>query len=289
MDYLYLIASVLFNSSAGILGGYYNRKNEGRRDTTAIYNLIQLASVFIGWVLIFLTDISFEIRVLPYALLFAAAFTGVMIGQLNALKTGPIALTSLMVQLSLIGTTVWGFFFWDSPVTVFVILGLILVALSLVLCLCSGKKEEHKISLRWLFWVGLAFVSNAVCSITQRTQQMAFDGKHGSMLMVFATFFSLICCLVLYLRSDRSDSKVIFKSSWYFPSAAGFCNALLNLFIILLATSSISPSLVYPANSVGVLMITTLFSLFAFREKLSKRQWIGILLGAVATALLSIG
>ena len=288
MDYIYLIVSVLFNSSAAILGTYFNRRTEGKKDTTAIYNFIQLAAVFVGWLILFCTDISFDLRVLPYSLLFSVGFTFVMIGQLNALKTGPVALTTLIVQLSQIGTTVWGFFFWGSAATPLVLIGLVLVVLSLILCLCSGKSDAGRISLRWLCWAGLAFFANMICGVTQRTQQMHFNGEHGSMLMVFASLFSLAVCAFLYLRSDRSDSKEVVKRGWIFPCAAGFCNVLLNLFIILLATSSVSPSLIYPSHSVGVLMITTIFSLFAFKEKLSARQWIGIAVGAAATVLLSI-
>ena len=69
------------------------------------------------------------------------------VGRINALKHGPAALTSLLISLSLIVTTVWGFFFWNAEVTPIVIIGLILVIVSMVLCLYSkGEKSEKHIS-----------------------------------------------------------------------------------------------------------------------------------------------
>jgi drug/metabolite transporter (DMT)-like permease len=63
---------------------------------------------------------------------------------------------------------------------------------------------------------------------------------------------------------------------------------LLNYFVILLAATSLSPSLIYPVIGVGSLAVVIMFSLFAFKEKLKWWQWLGLGIGAVATLLLSI-
>ena len=114
----------------------------------------------------------------------------------------------------------------------------------------------------------MAFFGNAGCSIVQRTQQIQFSGQHKYMLMTFATLLSAIACFIIYLYGDKSKSKEILKKSWYFPVTAGSCNVILNLFVMLLATSSLSPSFIYPVIGVGGLMVVTLVSLFIFKEKL---------------------
>ena len=63
---------------------------------------------------------------------------------------------------------------------------------------------------------------------------------------------------------------------------------LRNLFVIFLATSPISPSVIYPVIAVGGLSVSSIFSLVVFKEKLYWWQWLGILVGAVAVVLLSI-
>ena len=67
-------------------------------------------------------------------------------------------LTSLFISLSLILTTLWGFVFWDVKVTLPVIIGLLLVACAIVLCLYTKGKDDKSVSWKWLLYVALAFL-----------------------------------------------------------------------------------------------------------------------------------
>ncbi len=291
--YLYLIISTFFMSSASVIGAFYNRKNEGKEGATALYNFMLLLTVFCGWCVLFVLQPSFEWKVLPYSLLFGAFFVVCQVGNINALKTGSTALTSLMLQLSLIAVTVWGFFFWDATFTGIVAIGLLLVAVSLWLCLYTGKgkeEEKKKNSAVWLIFALMAFVGNAGCSIVQKTQQMRFDGEHGNMLMMFATGISAAYGVIVYFKNskNRAPGYASVKVTTVFPVVAGVCNILLNLFVMILATSDLSPSLIYPVLSVGGILITSVFSVAVFQEKLRWSQWLGVAIGAIAIALLSV-
>ena len=288
MPYIYLISTVFLQACLGILCTFYNRKNEGKKDASAFYSFLLLMSVFIAWVIMFLIDGQARWAVVPYALLFAIGYIAAMVMMVEALKRGPVVLTTLIMQLSLIGATVWGFFCWGDKFTWLVGVGLALVVFSLWLCLYTGKKESQKISVKWLICALLMFIGNAGCTITQKTQQMVFDGKYGNFTMMIATGISAVVTCLLYLKSDKRDSKHLLKTSWYYPVSAGVLNALANLFVILMANTSLSPSLIYPVISIGSLIVTTCFSVFIFKEKMRWWQWVGVGLGATAVALLSI-
>ena len=288
MSYIYLLLATTCIAMTSIFGAYYNQKNTGK-GVSATYSFVQLCSVFIGWLILFLLDFSFDVAVLPYALGFGVGYTLAMIGMIKALETGSVALTSLIMQLSLIGTTIWGFFFWNTKVTVFVVIGLLLVVIALALCLCGEKEEkEEKQNKKWLFFVTMMFLGNICCTIVQKTQQMVFHGEYGNQMMCFATLVALIVCAIRFFSGEKGDVKEILKGSAHFPILSGLSNVFNNLLVLLLAVSPLSPSLIYPVLSVGGLMITMLFSLFAFKEKMQRRQWIGIVIGCVAVALLSI-
>ena len=289
MQYFYLISSVFLVASTNIIGTFFNRRNESKKDITPLYNFLLLCAVFSWWTILFLTDRTLDLAVIPYAVGFAVCYTLCNIGLINALKTGSVMLTSLFCQLSLILVSVWGFFFWSEEFTWVTGFGLALTAIALYLCLYTGKSEKgSKLSFKWLFFALLALIGNAGCSIVQRTQQISFDGKYGNFLMFVATGVSAVVFLVTFLRSDKRDAKTVVKTSWYFPVLAGLSNALLNLFVIFMATSTLSPSLIYPTLAVGSLIVVTLFSLFVFKEKMRWWQWIGVVLGVVATGILSL-
>ena len=288
MPYVYLMISVLMVASANVFGKTFNIKNEGKRDSSPFYTFILMLSVFLGWGILYAFDFSFDSRVLTYSLLFGFSYIAANIGIINALKHGPVALTSLINSMSLIVTTIWGFFFWDSPVTLTVIAGIVLVVCSLTLCLYTKSTDNRGFSLKWLFYVSMAMSGNAGCAIVQRTQQNNFGGRHGNMLMLVATGISALTCLVIYKRSDRRASMIMLKTSWWVPVLAGACNVMLNLLVMLMATTELSTSLIYPVISVGSLAIVTVFSLFVFKEKMRPSQWVGVAVGAVAVVLLSI-
>ncbi len=164
-----------------------------------------------------------------------------------------------------LGTPILGGKVWSV-----VALGLIPVAVSLFFCIYT--KEMAAISKKWLFFVFLAFVCNADCAITHRPQQMLFHEQHGNMLIAFASIISLIICFILYVRSDRTDSKIMPKNAGIFSFVAGLSNVGLNLLVIILASTQISTNLICPVIGVGGLAVTLLFSQFAFKEKLRPAQ-----------------
>ena len=72
------------------------------------------------------------------------------------------------------------------------------------------------------------------------------------------------------------------------PTVTGACNAVLNLCIIALASSTLSPNLIYPVLGAGKLAVVGVFSIFLFKEKMRWWQWCGIGSGALAIILLSL-
>ncbi len=287
MSYLYLVLSLLFNAMGAVAGKWFNVKNEGKIDSSPLYNLVQSISACLVFGVMFLVQFSFDVAVLPYAIGYGVGYALWMIGLINALKTGPASLTTLTVTMSLLVTVLWGFLFWGEKPDGWCIAGLVLVVASMVLCLTADKKEEKKLSLKWLGFTALSFFANASCVIVQRTQQLAFDGKHGGQLMFFATLMAVIVCLVLYLKSNKQDSGQLLKTA-YFPVAAGVSNGLCNVCFLLLAVSELPAALVYPVNGVGALALVVLASALLFKEKLTAKQIAGIVLGIAATALLSL-
>ncbi|MBR4768622.1 MAG: EamA family transporter [Lachnospiraceae bacterium] len=288
MAYLLLIGAVLLSAVSSIGGKFYNRANADRKDPNRLYTLLMYCSVLAGWWILFLTDFDFEAKVLPYAAVFGVSYTLSTASVVYALKYGPASLTQLIVSMSLIVAAVWGILFWGESLTWLVAAGLMFAVAALVLTIYSGRRESRKVSFKWVLFVLLAFVGNASCTITQRTEQMMFHGQYGNMLMAFAMIPAAIIGVVSFLKSDRRDMKIILKKTWFVPVIVGVTNLLVNLVVMMLVQTDLTASLIYPVIGVGGLSVVLIVSLAAFREKLRWWQWIGIAFGAAATVLLSI-
>ena len=297
MSYLYLTFSVIVTVASGIFAGYFSRRTADKKDASALGGFIELASVFALWGIMYAIDFSFDAAVLPYSLLFAFFFALGMLGRIFAFKYGSFIIASLAIQVSSVVACIWDIVVHDEPFNLRICIGLILVLASLMLCFLKGKKEEKKAEkktdkknfIKWALCTLAACTGNIGAIISQREQQISFNGQHKSMLMFFATMIAAFIGLGLYLASDKRDSKAILKTALTFPILSGACNVSSNFFSMLLVTALplLPTSFLYPTRSVAALIITSIFSAVAFKEKLRWWQWIGVVIGIVAVGMLS--
>jgi uncharacterized membrane protein len=289
MEYFYLLLAMTFSALITVSGRLYNNKNRELEYVTRLYSL--LASIFaaIGWLVLWLTDFSFDARVLPYSALYGVLYACFTVGMLGAIKVGSTSLTGLVKQVALVGVSFWGYFFWDTQFTTVSAIGIVVLLISLALCLLVKEKktDDHHLG-KWLFYALLITIGNAGCGILQRYQQMHFNYQHKNMLMFFSYVFAICFCFVFSLGEKKENWKRAIKQSWAFPALSGISSAGSNLFILLLVKCRMSPVILYPGIAVGGLIITTLIAFFGFREKLRPQQWVGLAVGAVALVLLNL-
>ena len=187
-----------------------------------------------------------------------------------------------------------GFFFWNAKVNALVIVALVLVVLSVFLCMYNKQKSEkatdkrEKITLKWILYMIMAFVGNAGVGIVSRTQQMVYNGQHGNMLMFYGTMIAVIVSIVDFIRVDKTELAKISKKQTAYPVLAGITNFIVNLIGLYFVSTPLSTNIIYPVLGVGCLILVTISSKFMFKEKMTKLQWVGVIVGAVAIALLSI-
>lgn len=288
MDLLLLFFSMAASAMITVGSRLYRARTEGCADADSLYNLLVPASATVGWLLLFLLDPSFDLRILPYSIGYGLGYTSFTLGMLGALKHGPTSVTALIKQLALVGVSVYGFVFWDTPVTVVAVVGLVLIVLSLVLCLLKPEEGGGYSLWKWALYAVLITIGNAGCSIIQRYQQMAFDHQYKNAFMLLGVLFSALLCLAVGLCGRRRDWGRAFLRGWHGPCLAGASSAGANVCILLLIKHEVSSTVIYPGIAVGGLILTTLVSFFFFRERLRPMAWAGLAVGSVALVLLNL-
>ena len=289
MDFLYLFLAMSFSAAITVGGRLYNAKCADLRGVSYLDSALTSAFAAGTWFVLWVFDFSFDIKVLPYAALYGICYVLFTFGMLGALKFGSTSLTALVKQIALVCVSVWGFVFWDTPLTLIGGIGIALIVISLSLCLLTKEKsgKDHNAA-KWMIFAIMIIVGNSGCSIIQRYQQIAFNYDHKYMLMFFALLFSAACCVLMSLREDKTNWGIAVRTSWAAPALAGCGSAVSNVFILLMVKSNFSPLILYPGVAVGGLMLTVIVSLFFFREKLRPMQIAGLTVGAVALVLLNL-
>lgn len=286
MDVYLLIGSILTSATAGIFCGFFNKRAKGAAGADALYTMLVVLTATVGWFVLFAIDGEFLPEAIPYSLLFGVCYAAAQIGMVKAIACGPLSLTVLLVQFSCVLTVVWGFLFWGVTVSPRAIIGLVLASAALVCCVVE-KGESRTLSGKWLLFALLSLLGNAGCIISQRTEQIACDGRGGNMMMAFAMVIASAACIGIFGKSRKENCRHLARRLFPFPLAAGVCNLFLNLATIRMATGTLSPALIYPAIAIGTLSLNILFSVLFFGERPTARRWIGIAFGAAAVVLLS--
>ena len=294
MDYLYLLLGMVGMGGLSVFAAFYNRKNAKRPGTSRLYTLLVVTAAFLGWCVLYAFDFSFEPRVLIYSAFYGIGYATAMLGMIGALSSGSVALTAFVKQFSFVFVSIWGYFAGWDRFTWKPALGIGVIVISMALCLISGKKDKKSegrpaVTLKWVLFASLLLFGNVLCSLLQKYEQLEYPGKHKSMMMVFGVGFAIFFAFLFTLKEKKTHWGAAVKTSFHFPLLAGGCSALLNLSILLLANSEvISSGLAFSGMAVGGLVLTMLADVFIFRERLSVRQWIGMVLGTGALVFLNI-
>lgn len=288
MEYILIILTVLSLTLQGVLRKSYS-KNVSNRGTILFNGCSCLAAA-----LFFFARGGFKFDyngvVVCWALIFGVFFGTTTLAGFKALQTGPLSLTSLVTSYSLLIATLYGIISGAETVDGLMTVGLILLAVSLFLIAMKEKSETDtkKISLKWAIFAVTALLSNGICTILQREQQIAFDGKYKSEFMIVALVGIFIVFLVIALLKEKQDIKICLKKGALLMLFWGILNGAANLFVMILAAKRVPASLMYPLISGGSIILTWIMSRFYYKEKLTMFQNIGLILGIVAVVLLNL-
>lgn len=290
MEYLYLALVTIMLAGQSVVQKEYNRKT---KNSSYLYTLIAAVSATVVFLIIALINyltsgigLKFTLEVGIYSLLFALGYCLAMITYFLAIKTGPMSISALILQYSLILPAIYGIFALNEPIKVTLFIGLGLLVISLLLVNLKKGEKGVKPTLKWAIFVILLFISNGFCAIVQKVQQVNFSGQFKSEFMIMGLLISSVVLLALTLTSERKLMLDNLKKGGLFGCCGGVFNAGINFLFMVLAV--MPASVVYPILSAGGTLITAVVAYFVYKEKLSPMQLVGLGVGIASIVLLNI-
>lgn len=283
MNTLLLIIVIIMAPMQSFVKRLFTDKLKG--DGTFTFSTILTFVTMLFFVFSIRKGFFFDKAILPYSVGFAAAYVGATVFAVLAVLYGSLSLTVLMISYSSIIPAIYGIIFCGEKVTLNLIIGLILLVISLYLI--NFNKEDIKFSVKWLVFVILATVSNGMCSTVQKMSVTKFEGLYSNEFMIIALLIGTIITFIIAICSERKKVLEFAKKSALYALLAGICDGVVNILVLYL-NQKISASIMFPLISVGGIVLTVLVSGLFLKEKLSKRQNIGIAIGAVSILFLSI-
>ena len=208
-----------------------------------------------------------------------------------ALSRGPLHVTTLIVMASMIVTALY-----DAIVSRQMLAPSKLIAIAVLfvfIVLSVGKKDETTAKRGWLFFCGAAFVTSAAIGILQKIHQgspyRAETAPYLACAFFCSTLFALVMSLIVKNNTAEAE-KTAPLSPWLAVLVAAVCGVCMYVeHDFNLKLSGLLPSeIFFPLTNGGVLFLNTLAALVLFKEKLTKKQLVGLIGGIVTLILICI-
>ncbi len=282
MQYLYLTAVIFGVSFQNIIKKPYTLKTGGRGSYT--FGVLLSVSALLFFI-ITSKGLDFNTGLILYSALFAVSYIMGTVFALEAISCGSLSLTALLISYSLLLPTVYGLVFLKDPIGAQFVPSFILLVISLFLT--NAKSEKVKINFKWIVFATLASVGNGMCSVSQKMQQVRFEGAYKNEFMILALSIVAAFLLVYSLIKERRQMTSFIKAGWKEAILCGIANGVVNLLVMVLS-DTMPASLLFPLKSGGGILITHLVARFYYKEKLSKMQNVGFIIGLASVILLNL-
>ncbi len=293
---LLIILSVIASALIGILRGKYAKSYPMSGVYLWRFNFYQNIFCFLSILLIYLfsgTEFSFSVFSVLLGAALAVANILSLEGLLQAQACGSFAYTSVIVALSAIIPSMSGPVLFGEKVTVSQFAGIGLMIICIILSPENDGGERRAVNLKWLLFCTVAFVFSGAVGVVQKIHQNNAAHKAEMPALLLTCFFVSFALSGIRLITERRRMKKSGESLnkltlavLLFPAVSGLCFAFphtINLFL----SGRLASVVFFPTINLCPMLLTMLYAVFGFKERLTAKQWAGIAVGILSTVFVS--
>ena len=228
-----------------------------------------------------------------WAMIMGAMFVSIFnVVAITAQKNG-VAVASVANKLSLIIPVILSVYLYNETVAGWKAIGVALALLAVVLtCYAPNANSNKAKASKWVYVFPLIlFISSGLLDALINHVQITFVNEHNNNDYLVSSFFSAATIGSLILAVQFIRKKQIF--AWK-NLLAGILIGIPNYFSIwclvhFLKESPWQTSASIPVNNMGIVLFSAVVAWLLFKERLTKINWLGILLSLVAIYLIAFG
>lgn len=299
----YFIISLAVVSFAGQFAFTKSYEKNIKQTLTTATSLLFFTSV-VG-TLIYLCVAGFKIEYSNFSFIMALAFALVMlpyyIVSVKVLTLGSLAVYSLFMMLGgMLLPFVYGIAFLSEEITWGKVVGTVLLTASMLVQAIwqngqetqSDKKSKKQKVLFFVLCI-VVFIVNGLTAVIAKAHAINEKAINEPSFMVWSCLLTVvlggILLGVLMLKKDRKiliqEFKTTLKLKPFILITIIGAAMYTGNFLLLLAADKVPASVQFPMVSGGVIVLSALASVLAFKEKLSIIEWISVAGACISTVL----
>lgn len=219
-----------------------------------------------------LTLYSFIMASLQSILALAYSLIGFYIMRLGGMSL----YTLFLMSGGMIIPYVWGIVFLDEGMSILRLAGCLLITVAIAVS--NFQKDEN--NKKALLLCAAVFILNGFVSVTSKVHQInkVYETISTNSFMFWSSITKAILCTAFLLNKKKeSSTKKLMSKNVILLSAASAILGGVASFVLLHSAKSIPATMLYPLNTGGTIILSALAGVICYKEKLTKKQMIGII------------
>lgn len=264
-------------------------KNIDSNVATAVRTVVVL---LFSWLMVFVVGSQSGIteiapRTLVFLVLSGLATGASWLCYFHALQIGDINKVTPVDKSSVVLTMLLAFIFLGEEISALKVVCMVLIGAGTLLMIEKKKADVQTDKTGGLVWLPYAFGSAFFASLTSILGKVGIEGVESNLGTAIRTIVVLIMAwLVVAVTGKMSDVKKIDRTSWIFLILSGFATG--GSWLCYYRALQTGPaSVVVPVDKLSI-VVTIAFSYIVFREKLSRKGLLGLIMIVAGTLLLVI-
>ncbi len=200
-----------------------------------------------------------------------------------------VSAASVSSKMSVVIPVTAAFVLYGDDITIAKVTGIILALAGIWLATIKEKSTIRNTALIWLPFI--LFLGSGTLDTLLKFSQNQLVPEHDEMLFIPSIFaMAFVTGLLLQLFIPRSiEKQAPAYKTWIGGTLLGIINYGSIFFIYnALAQQDVESSMVFPVANMGVVAASSLAGLLMFQERMSGKNWFGILLSIAAIALIAL-
>lgn len=197
-----------------------------------------------------------------------------------------LSVASVAGKMSVVIPVVFGIIAYNEGVGLVKVIGILMALIAVYLS--SAKSDTNSVKFKNLLFPLLLFLGSGLLDTGLKYVETT-SVSQGDEPMFLATIFGCAFVLGLFVVIFQIINGT-FKFQWKNILGGillGIPNYYSMEFLLKAFKTDLESSTLFTINNVGIVILTTIFALLFFKEKLIKKNWIGIALAVISIVLVS--